>query len=280
MSKLWADVHPLFIKCIGKKEQDQIKQHEAPGMEGTYLGPISMNGNIRQHGHYLLRHSDRKVIKVRTIKCYPGVYPLQPDPQLSISGGQGEDEINLNTETETSNSDSSSSKGKAKASSKGKVVLPDKFPDGSMAMTVIGPCVVLKRYKDGDYQVTFPEACEPQEIRSVKFSDLWHSSDWPDWDYDAPSNSSDEQGKRKSQHYEHKTVHRIPKGKATTTKHDNMADIQVDNLYNDEVENKSVRPNTRSRSKIVHNRILARGPSQFMVYDRGKNETKKLPYPF
>ena len=94
MKKLWANVHPIFTKCVGRKEAVHVKQHEARGMLGTYFGPIVSHGNIEQYGHYILRHSDKKVIKVRSVKCYPGVYPMKPSPQHSLkpaasaSGGE------------------------------------------------------------------------------------------------------------------------------------------------------------------------------------------------
>ena len=54
-----------------------------------------------------------------------------------------------------------------------------------MAMTVVGPCKVLGCYDDGDYRVTFPEGCEPQEVSSIKPRDLWLTADYPDWQYNA-----------------------------------------------------------------------------------------------
>ena len=57
---------------------------------------------------------------------------------------------------------------------------PEKFPPDSRAMTVVGQCIVLGRYDDGDYRVTFPEGCEPQEVSSIKPKDLWSVSDFPD----------------------------------------------------------------------------------------------------
>ena len=175
MKKLWSNVHPMFTKCMGKIEAVHIKQHEQRGMLGTYFGPVTSHGNVEQHGHFMLRHSDKKVVKVRTVICYPGEYPMRLAPQKSLatadppSGGEKHSKV----EPES-----------AKSESKAQVSAPDKHPDGSMAMTTIGPCKVLGRYQDGDYCVTFPEGCEPQEVHSIKPKDLWLLSDFPDWQYD------------------------------------------------------------------------------------------------
>ena len=89
MRKLWKDMHPMFAKCIGKIESVQIKNHAERGMVGIYFGRIVSHNNVEMHGHYMMRHSDQKVIKVRSVVCYP---PLQPKPQPSLkllSSGSG-----------------------------------------------------------------------------------------------------------------------------------------------------------------------------------------------
>ena len=73
--------------------------------------------------------------------------------------------------------------GWSRAISTGKIQPPERFPNGTLAMSTVGPCLILGRYKDGDYKVTFPEHCEPQEVRSVKYTDIWLLSEWPDWVY-------------------------------------------------------------------------------------------------
>ena len=83
MTKLWGDLHPMFCKCVGKKEKVLIKQHAERGFEGIYFGPIASNGNIEQHGHNRLRFPDLTVVKVRTVICYPDVFPMVPSPGRS-----------------------------------------------------------------------------------------------------------------------------------------------------------------------------------------------------
>ena len=258
MKKLWADIHPLFTKCVGKTEAVMLKQHEPRGMVGTYFGPISLNGNVSQYGHYMLRHSDKKVIKVRTVKCYPGEYPMRPGPKRSLSltsdsGGEGE-----------------AKEPEAKASeyvAQGKVVPQDKFPTGTEAMTTVGPCIILGRYKDGDYQVTFPEACEPQEVRSVRFRDLWLLADYPDWGYNT-------NGERTSTEYVCEPASRTPHLPG-------VDDIDMEAIVVDSTEEeKESKPATRSRAKMVAKRATMRGPGQYKVYDRGRGTLKTLHYPY
>jgi hypothetical protein len=303
MKKLWGDVYPMFTKCMGKIEAVMIKQHAPRGMVGTYFGPISANGNIEQYGHYMLRHSDKKVIKVRTVKCYHGEYPMRPSPQHSlsdhVSSSGGDLKIKpINKEAETPSLSSG-------------IKLPDKHTDGSTAMTIIGPCLVLGRYKDGDYRVTFPEGCEPQEVHSIKPKDLWLLSDWPDWQY-TPD------GVRLGEKHVHETVHRIPiytaQGQAKQSAHGqanhsahgqakqpahgqaiipttmgkaemHMEDIEIPvDLYDNEDE-PDKKHNTRSRTKMVAysattRTATTRGLTQYTIWDPGKNRLKTMQYPY
>jgi hypothetical protein len=275
MMKLWADVHPMFSKCIGKKESVTMKQHEAPGMEGVYLGPVHENGNVKQYGHFMLRHSDGKIIKVRKVKCFADNFPMRPDPEASLtyssSGGQS---VKVTDELKSST--------KAKIPQKGttRILSFEKFPSGSSAMSVAGPCIILGRYDDGDYQVKFPEGCEPQEVRSVKYRDIWLPSEWPDWQYNGA-------GERMGITLEQKTTKRMPKIKvATSSKQSKLLDFNVEKLYEHSDENKEekqpARYNTRSRTAAVINstRAALRNNTQFRVYDRGKDELQTLSYPF
>ena len=172
MKKMWSNMYPMFAKCVGKIENPHIIQHAERGMVGTYLGTVDTHSNVEQYGHYMLRHSDKKVIKVRSVIISPGVYPMRQEPQRALkqlasdSGGEKKD-----TEPDQAKS------------KKDKIKPPEKFSKGTIAMTVIGPCIVLDRYDDGDYRVTFPEGCEPQEVLSIKAKDLWLTSDYPDWQY-------------------------------------------------------------------------------------------------
>ena len=84
MRVLWANMHPMFVKRIGKIEAVNIKQHGVRGMLGIYLGAISAQNNVTQFGHLMLRHSDKKEIKVRTVTVQPGVYPLRVAPTHTI----------------------------------------------------------------------------------------------------------------------------------------------------------------------------------------------------
>ncbi len=68
---------------------------------------------------------------------------------------------------------------------------------------VVGRGFVLGRDDDGDYRVTFPEGCEPQEVSSIKPEDLWLTSDFPDWVY-APD------GERMGKEADIKPTYRIP----------------------------------------------------------------------
>ena len=63
LKKLWSDVHPIFTKCVGKIEQDNIKNHACPGFEGINFGRIRQLGIVKQYGHCMLRFSDKKVTR-------------------------------------------------------------------------------------------------------------------------------------------------------------------------------------------------------------------------
>ena len=255
MKKLWENVHPMFTKCIGKIEPILIKQHGERGMPGIYFGPVASNGNIEQYGHYMLRHSDKKVIKIRHVKTYPGDFPLRPSPQVSLGSAASDSGANNNN--------------KEPEAAPAKATPPDKHPAGSLAMTVVGPCKVLGRYADGDYEVTFPEGCEPQVVSSIKPRDLWLVTEFPSWQYSAT-------GERLIDELEYQPVPRIP-----------ILDIADMRIEKDIDEEKHDKPhNTRSRAKlmansaVVRNSAVARGPSQYTIWDPGKNVLKTLEYPY
>ena len=106
LTKLWGDLHSMFCKCVGKRENVLIKQHAERGFEGIFFGPIASNGNIEQYGYYMLRYSDRKVMKVRTVICYPDVFPMVASPERSRlsaytdQGGEEEEEEDEGDEDE------------------------------------------------------------------------------------------------------------------------------------------------------------------------------------
>jgi hypothetical protein len=178
MAKMWSDMHILFTKCVGKIENVHIKKHGYKGMEGVYMGRISLEANKTQYGHRMLRFADMKIITVRTVTCYDNIFPFKMEPDTpirtssSLAGGQNDQE------SETKLDDNYKLR-KEKSTNLGRIKATEKFPPGSEAMTVIGAAKIVARYADGDYSVSFPEAYETQEVRTVKRSDLWLHDDYP-----------------------------------------------------------------------------------------------------
>ena len=180
-------------------------------------------------------------------------------------------------------------------------------------MTTVGPCLVQGRYDDGDYQVTFPEGCEPQEVSSIKPKDLWLLSDWPDWSYDrhgerigdnhddfkheskqrtptmmADIESTDERTYDDRDDAKHETKQHIParyetkQGVPAT-----MTEIEIPSMG--DIKKDENRHYTRSstRGKVLsanvgttQNTTGRGGPNQYKIWDRGKDTLKTAHYPY
>ena len=255
----------------------------------------------------MLRYSDKKVIAVRTIKSYPGNYPFKMSPQRPLSQPSAD---SGGEQAESDHQPASVQKPQPLT-----IKPPNKFHPGADAMTTAGPCTVLGRYSDGDYRVTFPEKCEPQEVRSVSAKDLWLPSDWPDWLYDSNGNRMDSDHdvspiKRlptqqdlyarstlhklkahepRTNHYAHGQAQMNAYGSAQMNAqgqapYDLFESIDIPDFnYDNEDEHKEAphRHQTRSttrQAKIVAFRAASRGPSQYKVWDRGKLKTVAYPY--
>lgn len=126
---------PLFAKCVAHTEGG-ASQHGNRGFEGLYLGPIRQAGNVVQNGHYVLRGSDKKVVKARTVDVLRDVsgrvqFPMREGrPMLVPSTAIAELEAGPTV-----------------------VQMGEKFPPGTIVMTTMGPAEVLEKYEDdsGDY---------------------------------------------------------------------------------------------------------------------------------
>ncbi len=193
----------------------------------------------------MLRYWDKKVVSVRTVVCQDGVYPFRMEPTMELFGpASGGESSKMATEAKPTPEHQESppeTKHTDKPLSVG-MKPPDKHPDGSLAMTVIGLCSVLGRYKDGDHRVTFPESGEPQEIHSIK---------------PLPS----------------------------------LSDTVVDGLYgsDDGYEEEKYHDTRSSKHKSTEGkgiktmkalRVAHRGPSQYKIWDRGKQRMKTVQYPY
>ena len=49
-----------------------------------YLGPIPRLGSVSQYGHLVLRLSDKRVVKVRTVRVRSGQYLLRQQPSRQL----------------------------------------------------------------------------------------------------------------------------------------------------------------------------------------------------
>jgi hypothetical protein len=273
MKKLWNGMYPMFSKCTGKLEREDITNHQAPGVPGIYCGRIFSSDNVTQYGHFMLRWSDKKIVKVRTVKCQMGVYPFVQTPPKplaapgSSSGGESENQA-LELDPYSNQK-------------LGRITPPEKFSPSTKAMTVIGPCIVMGRYDDGDYSVTFPDSPTPNEVHSIGQTQLWLEADWPDWNYNFD-------GKRTSNVYDMAAKARIPtlddieNIKIPTL--DDIENIKIDEI---KIENNQDKANPKTErlrrrdpgSKSKANLSSAPGPSQHEVWDRGKTMTAKITLP-
>ena len=224
MAPLWANHHPIFTACAGYLEQDARQGHEARGFPGVYFGPIASQAlGVEQRGHYVLRTSDQRVVRCRTVSCDSKVYPFRltmtktpstkteqaATPALP-SGGEGTTEHDsdsaksegtpdaaANTIKPENNHDDDDHEEKKEerkdenVSTTTRIIGPDKFEPGTHVMTTAGTCVVVRRYADGDYCVRYPETSEPQEHYCVKPHQMWLTRDHADWDYNADGQRAD-----------------------------------------------------------------------------------------
>ena len=180
LSVMWDNLLGLFQAGTAKKEKG-ASSHENPGFEMVYLGPVPDDGVISRHGHLVLNRQTMKVESVRTVKLRKGEYPLRPAPHrlpsalvASPSGGE--------------------CKGKPDTECKGKPTNPTlgkaaEFPPGTRVMTTSGPCIVVARYRDGDYCLRWDNDSDAQEAFSVPNNRnvFWSRAKFPDtfvYDFD------------------------------------------------------------------------------------------------
>ena len=138
----------------------------------------------------------------------------------------------------------------------GNIKPPDKFHAESEAMTTAGPCIVKG-------QPTFPEACEPTlptlhdlaaHARSAYGPSIPHAQGRSLDDLPAYGPSiSHAQGPSIS-HAQGPSI--------------DMSNIEIPEFDDEKTHN--IRSKARSHAKIVAYRAISRGPSQYMVWDRGK----------
>ena len=227
------------------------------------------------------------MVSVRSVKCQNGVYPFRVDPRYNLElhdTASGGEESKSMIESISMHESESKEPIEAELDFSKPMKPPDKHPNGSLAMTTIGLCSVQGRYKDGDYQVTFPEGQEPQEVHSVKPKDLWVPSEWPDWSYDNEGNRIGD-----DHDYKHDPIPHKPKfsGLDTALSGLSLAGMKVQNLYGEEDEQEKTKyPNTRSTKegaglkKMKAHRANMRGPSQYKIWDRGKEKMTTVHYPY
>ena len=89
LTQLWASILPLFTACTGYIEE-RISGHTNRGFPGLYFGIIPLHGkfNVTSHGHYVLRESDKTIVKMRTVLCQIGNYPIRAAPQRPLGARQ------------------------------------------------------------------------------------------------------------------------------------------------------------------------------------------------
>ena len=136
LAKLWASLYPLFAACTGYIEE-RISGHTNRGFPGLYFGIIPQHGNVTSHGHYVLRDSDKKIVKVRTVWCQMGTYPMRAAPQRPMGAAPVEAEPHTKP-------------------SSTRMRMGERYPPGTIVMTTAGPAEVLHKYRDGssDYALT------------------------------------------------------------------------------------------------------------------------------
>ena len=236
--------------------------HVNRGFEGIYLGPSPKRGSLAPEGHLVLRAADRKIVQVRTVKCYKGEYPFKPSPQLSrfSSGGAcnevdeekhdqedsdvSEDEHDQDNKSNNTSVDSDSSSlddddsgelklNEAEAEEAAPAVpLPksgDTFPPGTVVMTTAGECVVVHRYDDGDYCVRYNTAdVEPADMWTVKRKEIWSLKEYPDWNFGIDGKYVRQ---KKQRRLPTKKMKRVPKNMLQKAKESECLPTQVESQF-------------------------------------------------
>ena len=190
MEVLFKALIPMFSHVIGyvQSEDPTRAAHDPRGFEGIYCGRINDAGpTVVQHGHLVLRFSDRRVVRVRTVDSDPTRFPLLSslprEPAITLSGGEKEDEKS----SEVLESVSPDTLGDVDLPNVlpgkigGRVIGLDKYAVGTEVRTSAGPAIVVGRYGDGDYKVRYPEFNEPQAIWCVGPNEIICQTDEAKW---------------------------------------------------------------------------------------------------
>jgi hypothetical protein len=144
-------------------------------------------------------------------------------------------------------------------------------------MTTQGPCIVVERYADGDYAVRDPGNHEPQDVWSVRPSQLWTIDEYPDWVYDKDGN------KETYAHLVDSKVRAKPLEEMPAA-----TNVEAGSAGKEEVAAKKKRgrpkgsgqkgPSITTASPVA-TRTRAHRKAAFLVFDPGTMYTRGLHYP-
>ena len=303
IKQLWNNVQGIFELCTAHIEGGPAA-HGNRGYRAINLGIIPDEDlACTSFGYYVLRLDDKKVYRARTVRNVPGVFPWRPAPRRALPP-PGTDDDGTDSDAEdpspSGGDGAEATKGKGEESPepedppesepepepepepKPKVAQDAKpargrgrprkhkkqrvFQPGDKVMTTGGPCIVIKRYDDGDYAITWDSNTGPQEVFTVSSTDIWLDAEWPEFSYT-------HEGKHADPELPHMDVEGGPKSRLKSFKPRQDDKDEAKCPINAGAAKPAVdAPAGRTRSKQVtlHARQIGNGPAGYRIFDKSR----------
>ena len=278
IKRLWRNLQGIFELCTAHLDGG-VKGHAPRGYQAINLGIIPDEDlSSTSFGFYVLRLDDKKVYRARTVKNFTGVFPWRPAPRKALpepddpdeecesdcspSGGESESK-GEKSQSETENE--RKHKSERPMAPKERMKKRERFLPGTEVMTTEGPAVVVTRYPDGDYAITWDGNSGPQEVYTVRPEDIWLSAEWPDHDYTRD-------GKRVTPEAEATTTADGPRGRlkgfqAAPDPKQTEADCPITPGQGGPALDAPA-GRTRSRGKALSARQLSNAPAGYRIFDQ------------
>jgi hypothetical protein len=176
-------------ECVAHVPKELRHKDDNPGALAVYLGEAT-----NQRAFTVMRLSDRKIMTCRHIIANETTFPFAREVQYPLQDGPivAPDSMDSDLHSPTISAtppieDGAPSKRmqpRGRGRKRGDVA---RFKQGEEVMTTQGRAIVHRVLADGDLELTWPDAVEPQAVYSVKADPelVWRVNDYPNYVYNS-----------------------------------------------------------------------------------------------